>query len=776
MRNVGVSDLLPVGLRTKTCEDRWRCKPAKALRLSNTLEHGAQANAGQSELSLIFEAIPGPFFSERILSVSKKTREVPWLEGTRKVLVSAASVCSSSCLASPSHAHNIRFTGSMSGTQQPDSSAASDARFRPSAAGSSSQGRKVSFEQLASTSSSRASSSAVAAPGASGSTSSLSAYSGATRRHSLFGTEDRIILDVGSRYSKFGFSGEPRPRAIVPSVSFSQPSTSYLRLDASSATAGLYGAGDTLWDVDFERCADDQLRRGRRALVLAQLTQLLRSAFTQHLMTDPKKRKVLVVENPMLPNAVKDMICEVLFNNLQVPSVSFVPAPLLSLLAVGRITGLVLEVGYLEATLMPIYYGRPLASHVATTARAGQRLNSRLRRLLLRYAKFVAAHTGLQDSTRSLRERTRDVDPAMLTDERIEQIKAKALFVSSYDPALSDLADVFSVLDLDPSPARVDAGVEQEAVSTIRRKYSATSSATPFTFGVTPESVDHTGSASLIQSIQAPAPHTGSALGASAAQSEVGVIAIPGWVRERAAEVLFERGDADDSGLVEMTVAAIGKLPIDLRRVMCENLLVSGGTAMLPGFAHRFRTQLAAAIDAAEQPGGALSVDRNARRIGSTTQISQGTQRGRALSGSVAVLNDPWPETAHAAASKEAGQGQGGTAPAFAANLLPYMGASLAGALKTTSLTAISREAYDEATNPVMPEAKVEAAGGDDKETRAGEGAKASRPGMLGAMKRGSFVGVVGGLETGAYGGLAAVSRHLVGMPGTSTSSDDKTS
>jgi actin-related protein 10 len=104
------------------------------------------------------------------------------------------------------------------------------------------------------------------------------------------------------------------------------------------------------------------------------------------------------------------------------------------------------------------------------------------------------------------------------------------------------------------------------------------------------------------------------------------------------------------------------------------------------------------------------------------------------------------------------------------------MGASLAGALKTTSLTAISREAYDEATNPAVPEAKVEAAGGGDKEARAGEGAKASRPGMLGASKRGSFVGVVGGLETGAYGGLAAVSRHLVGIPGTSTSSDDKNS
>lgn len=35
-----------------------------------------------------------------------------------------------------------------------------------------------------------------------------------TRRHSLYGTEDRIILDPGSRIWKVGFSGEGRPRDV----------------------------------------------------------------------------------------------------------------------------------------------------------------------------------------------------------------------------------------------------------------------------------------------------------------------------------------------------------------------------------------------------------------------------------------------------------------------------------------------------------------------------------------------------------------------------------
>lgn len=36
-----------------------------------------------------------------------------------------------------------------------------------------------------------------------------------TRRHSLYGTEDRIVLDPGSRIWKVGFSGEGRPRDVL---------------------------------------------------------------------------------------------------------------------------------------------------------------------------------------------------------------------------------------------------------------------------------------------------------------------------------------------------------------------------------------------------------------------------------------------------------------------------------------------------------------------------------------------------------------------------------
>lgn len=135
-------------------------------------------------------------------------------------------------------------------------------------------------------------------------------------------------------------------------------------------------------------------------------------------MTESRSRRVIVVENPFLPDPIKSIIGEVLLDNLQVSfrertfrpldhhipsivllvpfgvfhclpalriqdrvplesveltrhkyrlyvvcpdsqvrSVSFTPAPILALMAVGRTTGLVLDVGYRESTVVPVSPG-----------------------------------------------------------------------------------------------------------------------------------------------------------------------------------------------------------------------------------------------------------------------------------------------------------------------------------------------------------------------------------------------------------------------------------
>ncbi len=45
---------------------------------------------------------------------------------------------------------------------------------------------------------------------------------------------------------------------------------------------------------------------------------------------------------------------EVDYEVAQVPSISFMPSHLLSLLSVGRVTGLVIDVGHTESVVMPV--------------------------------------------------------------------------------------------------------------------------------------------------------------------------------------------------------------------------------------------------------------------------------------------------------------------------------------------------------------------------------------------------------------------------------------
>lgn len=80
------------------------------------------------------------------------------------------------------------------------STASGSSSYAPSAGPSSSSGGRVA----------RASSPASSLLTPSAGITSASARS----RHSLYGAEDRVVLDIGSRVWKIGFSGESTPRAV----------------------------------------------------------------------------------------------------------------------------------------------------------------------------------------------------------------------------------------------------------------------------------------------------------------------------------------------------------------------------------------------------------------------------------------------------------------------------------------------------------------------------------------------------------------------------------
>ncbi|CAF0903363.1 unnamed protein product [Didymodactylos carnosus] len=69
------------------------------------------------------------------------------------------------------------------------------------------------------------------------------------------------------------------------------------------------------------------------------------------------------------------------------------------------------------------------------------------------------------------------------------------------------------------------------------------------------------------------------------------IIHIPGIVRELACEVLFEQ-DIDGKSIATLLLDSLVQSALDIRRQLADNILIIGGTAMMPGFLHRLNSEL----------------------------------------------------------------------------------------------------------------------------------------------------------------------------------------
>lgn len=230
--------------------------------------------------------------------------------------------------------------------------------------------------------------------------------------------------------------------------------------------------------------------------------------------------------------AWQDALCSVLFSNMRVPSISFVDTHTLALLAVGRTTGLVVDCGYWETVVMPVYAGRPLYACLATTPRAGRRLEEAADALVRGFSRTAGA----------------SIDTQLTTDVR-RRIVTEALVVGALPPMLCDAS----------LPLDTDA---------FQAMYGAEDTATDFTL-----------------------------------RTAHGTLTLPGWIRTAACEAVWEEGDEDETGIVACARESVRKLPLDARRDVLDAVLLTGGTAQLPGFADRFSAQWAApAANSANQP------------------------------------------------------------------------------------------------------------------------------------------------------------------------------
>lgn len=390
-----------------------------------------------------------------------------------------------------------------------------------------------------------------------------------------------------------------------------------------------------------------------------------------HLLTDPRARHVLLIENPLMPLRVKRLLISVLFENLGVPSVSFVPSPVVALMAAGRDTGLVIDVGHLETSVTPVFHGRPLYPHIVTTPRAGRAFLQRLRGLIAAHGRVIPAqdHEAQRPS------------PLPVKNATIDAVTPRVAPSESRAPASAD---------------EVAARLDTTWLEDFRARGCFVGQAIP----VGDEDLYESASTAKDATVDIPKGEDGKS----------DRITVPGWIRERAAEIFFETDDEDRLSIQECILECLLKLPIDLRPIMISRMLVTGGGGMLPGFIPRLRIAILQSLmtsqDEEDLPtpppptvtAAASTTDRAPRRRRRKTKPRPSTDYEKyvirreaivcrrkhnapylrlvGLAGSVAILNDthPLPDAD--------GPDLAGSAPAFAPSLMPWIGASIAGSLQ----------------------------------------------------------------------------------------------
>ncbi|KAK0058522.1 actin-related protein 10 [Biomphalaria pfeifferi] len=315
----------------------------------------------------------------------------------------------------------------------------------------------------------------------------------------LLGDEPRIIiLDIGSAYTKCGLAGDTGPRCIIPSE---------IKNPRNQQTS-------KIWDYS----STDELYE--------HLKELLYTLISRYLLVTPKDRRVVVIESLLCPTDFRDTLARVLFKHYEVASILFAPSHLLSLMTLGTKTGLVLDVGYQESFVVPVYEGIPILKGWRTIPLASKAIHSRIKSQLLEHGTV---------STPEQKHQPVASMPDILTDELLEDIKVCCCFVTEYSRG------------------------QQIQEVTMRGGHA--------------------------NKLPPPPPDTDYQIDGGS------VLNISGRIREHTCEVLFEQ-DNDETSIATLLIDAIVACPIDTRKDLASNILVTGGTSMMPGFYHRLQLEL----------------------------------------------------------------------------------------------------------------------------------------------------------------------------------------
>ena len=180
-----------------------------------------------------------------------------------------------------------------------------------------------------------------------------------------------IVIDNGGHTCSVGFAGDDAPKAVFPTV-----------VGRQDAVKDAY-VGDEAY-----------VMRGRGVLSLKSpmergvvtnwddMEKVWHHAFYNELHANPEEHPVCLTDAPLNPKANRERMAQIMFETFNVPAFYVESQPVLSLIASGRTTGVVLDCGDGSTHTVPIYEGYVFPHAIQRVELGGRDLTEYLSKIL----------------------------------------------------------------------------------------------------------------------------------------------------------------------------------------------------------------------------------------------------------------------------------------------------------------------------------------------------------------------------------------------------------
>lgn len=192
---------------------------------------------------------------------------------------------------------------------------------------------------------------------------------------SSFATMQSVVVDVGSRSTRVGFSGEEAPRTVLrscvglPHTKRPRPTLLQHRLDVVTGDEAYDDSGllSLSWPIISGHVADYE-----------GLEKLLFGALVEEARVSPDVNPFLFVESADVSRRDREQLCELLFESFNMPMVGLLTNTAATLYASGRTSGLAIDSGAGRTCVAAVEEGYTLAHSIRVSHIAGDVLTDEL--------------------------------------------------------------------------------------------------------------------------------------------------------------------------------------------------------------------------------------------------------------------------------------------------------------------------------------------------------------------------------------------------------------